>query len=86
MDIIEASGTSVAFPSQTTYLVGDSGINTVRSQEAIAKIQNSREQSDLPFPDFPIERIAEFRGAIEFPPAGSAVNRKNAKAGTTEQP
>lgn len=73
MDIIEASGTSVAFPSQTTYLVGDSGINTARSQEAIAKIQSSREQSDLPFPDFPSEKIAEFRGAIDYPPGDSAV-------------
>jgi len=73
MDIIEASGTSVAFPSQTTYVVGDSGLNPVRSREAIEKVQNWREHSDLPFPDFPVEKIAEFSGTIEYPPVGSPV-------------
>jgi MscS family membrane protein len=86
MDIIEASGTSVAFPSQTTYVVGDSGLNPVRSREAIEKVQNWREHSDLPFPDFPVEKIAEFHGTIEYPPADSAVKSKNAKPGTIEQP
>jgi MscS family membrane protein len=85
MDIIEAGGTSVAFPSQTTYVVGDSGLNPVRSREAIEKVQHWREHSDLPFPDLPVERIAELDGTIEYPPAGSAVKSKNAKAGTTEQ-
>jgi MscS family membrane protein len=85
MDIIEAGGTSVAFPSQTTYVVGDSGLNPVRSREAIEKVQHWREHSDLPFPDLPVERITELDGTIEYPPAGSAVKSKNAKAGTTEQ-
>jgi MscS family membrane protein len=86
MDIIEASGTSVAFPSQTTYLVGDSGLNHARSQEARNRIQTWREHSDLPFPDFPVEKIAEFRGTIEYPPAGSAVKSKSAKAASIDQP
>ena len=86
MDIIEASGTSVAFPSQTTYLVEGTGLNRARSEEASKKVQTWREQSDLPFPDFPVEKIAEFSGTIEYPPTGSAVKSKNAKAGTTEQP
>jgi MscS family membrane protein len=86
MDIIEASGTSVAFPSQTTYLVEDGGLNRARSQEAVKKVQTWREHSDLPFPDFPIEKIAEFNGRIEYPPADSAVKSKNMKAGTMGQP
>jgi MscS family membrane protein len=86
MDIIETSGTSVAFPSQTTYLVGDSGLNSARSREAIEKIQQWREQSNLPFPDFPTERIAEIKGTIEYPPSGSAAKSKTMKAGGTEQP
>jgi MscS family membrane protein len=86
MDIIEVSGTSVAFPSQTTYVVGDTGLNRDRSQEASKKVQTWRDQSDLPFPDFPVEKIAEFSGTIEYPPGDSAVKSKNAKAGTTELP
>jgi len=73
IDIIEASGTSVAFPSQTTYMVRDSGLDDDRSRESIEKIQRWRERSDLPFPDFPSEQIAEFSGTIQYPPAGSAV-------------
>jgi MscS family membrane protein len=73
MDIIEASGTSVALPSQTTYVVGDSGLDPVRGREAMEKIKTWRERSALPFPDFPSEKIAEFSGTIEYPPAGSAV-------------
>jgi MscS family membrane protein len=73
MDIIEASGTSVAFPSQTSYVVRDSGLKPDRSREAMEKIQKWREHSSLPFPDFPIEKISEFSDTIEYPPAGSAV-------------
>jgi MscS family membrane protein len=86
MDIIETSGTSVAFPSQTTYWVEDAGLNRARSEEARKKIQTWREHSDLPFPDFPTEKIAQFNGLIEYPPASSAVKSKKAKAGTVEQP
>jgi len=50
------------------------------------QVQTWRERGDLPFPDFPVEKIAEFSGTIEYPPASSAVKSKNATAGTTEQP
>jgi MscS family membrane protein len=86
MDIIEASGTSVAFPSQTTYLVDDSGLNPDRSREAEEKIRNWRERNELPFPDFPNEKIAAFNGTIEYPPAGSAVPGKEIKSDKPEQP
>jgi len=39
MDIIEASGTSFAFPSQTTYLVTDAGIDAEKRKEAIRKVR-----------------------------------------------
>ncbi|HEX2522728.1 MAG TPA: mechanosensitive ion channel domain-containing protein [Terriglobia bacterium] len=67
MDIIEASGTSVAFPSQTTYVAGDSGLNPDRSPEAMEKIRHWREHNELPFPDFPIEKISEFSDTSEYP-------------------
>jgi len=79
MDLIEASGSGFAFPSQTTYLAQDSGIDAVKSQEAIAKIRRLREQGELPFPDFSPEKIAEINNRLESPPAGSAhrSRRKN---------
>lgn len=72
MDLIEASGSGFAFPSQTTYLAQDSGIDAVKSQEAIAKIRRLREQGELPFPDFSPEKIAEINNRLEYPPADSA--------------
>jgi MscS family membrane protein len=79
MDIIEASGTAVALPSQTTYVVGKSGLNTVRGQEAMQKIQNGRERNESLFPGFPIEKISEFSDTSEYPPAGSPTQEKNEK-------
>jgi MscS family membrane protein len=67
MDFIEASGTAVASPSQTTYVVGESGLNPVRSPEAMEKIRHWREHNELPFPDFPIEKISEFSDTSEYP-------------------
>jgi MscS family membrane protein len=72
MDLIEASGSGFAFPSQTTYLAQDSGIDAMKSQEAIAKIRQLREQGELPFPDFSPEKIAEINNRLEYPPADSA--------------
>jgi MscS family membrane protein len=42
MDIIAEAGTSVAFPSQTTYLAKDSGLDAEKSQAAVERIRNQR--------------------------------------------
>jgi MscS family membrane protein len=39
MDAIEASGTALAFPSQTTYLAKDRGLDVAKSDAAIAEIR-----------------------------------------------
>jgi len=76
MDIIEASGSGVALPSQTTYVTGDVGPNAAKSEKAIAMIRQWREQGELPFPDFSPEAIAEMNNKIEYPPPGSALRKK----------
>jgi MscS family membrane protein len=76
MDIIEASGSGFALPSQTTYLAGDSGLDTAKSQKAIETVRQWREQRKLPFPDFPPETISEIDGKIEYPPPESALRNK----------
>ncbi len=52
-DIIEAAGTDFAFPSQTTYLSQDSGIDRERSKNAEEQVQAWRSKGKLPFPEFP---------------------------------
>jgi MscS family membrane protein len=76
MDIIEASGSGVALPSQTTYVTGDVGLNAAKSEKAIATIRQWREQGELPFPDFSPETIAEIDNRLEYPPPDSALREK----------
>jgi MscS family membrane protein len=77
MDIIEASGTGVAFPSSTTYLSRDSGLNEARTQKAIEAVQRWRQKNDLPFPNFDPVRISEFENRIEYPPPDSALRKSS---------
>jgi MscS family membrane protein len=77
MDIIEGSGTGIAFPSSTTYLARDSGLDEEKTQEAIAAVGRWREERDLPFPNFRPERISEFDNTLEYPPADSGLRKTN---------
>ncbi len=75
MDIIEASGTGVAFPSSTLYVARDSGLNAAKAQAAVATVQAWRQTQKLPFPNFPPEHIAAVENTLEYPEAGSALHR-----------
>jgi len=44
MDIVESAGTGIAFPSQTTYLAKDSGLDAKKSQVAMEQIRRRREK------------------------------------------
>jgi len=76
MDIVEASGSGFAFPSQITYLAGDVGLDAAKSGKAIETVRQWREQGKLPFPDFLPETISEIDGKIEYPPSESALRDK----------
>jgi MscS family membrane protein len=79
MDIVEGSGSGFAFSAQTTYLATDAGIDAAKSRTAMETVRRWREQGELPFPDFPPERISEMRGKIEYPPPDSALRDKRKK-------
>jgi MscS family membrane protein len=76
MDIVEGSGSGFAFPSQTTYLAGDAGLDAAKSQKAIETVRQWREQGKLPFPDFSPETISEIDSKMEYPPPDSALRDK----------
>ena len=71
IDIIEGSGTSIAFPSRTVYFGRDPGLNAESLQEAENQVRQWREKGELPFPVFSREQIARVRASIEYPPPGS---------------
>jgi MscS family membrane protein len=73
MDIIEASGTGIAVPSQMNYSATESGLDAVKSQAALATVQRWRQDRQLPFPNFAPERIAEMKNTIEYPGLESAL-------------
>ena len=70
MEIIEASGSGFAFPSQTSYVAQDAGLDTAKSQQAMAMVRQWREQGELPFPDFSPETIADINNRLEYPSPG----------------
>ena len=71
MDIIEASGTGFAFPSQTLYMGKDDGLNAERVQEVTAEVQRWREHNEVFLPNFPPNKIEELKGTLPYPPEGS---------------
>lgn len=76
MTLVEESGTSFAFPSQTTYIAHDTGLNEVKSREAEERVALWRKEGALPFPDFAPEAIAEWENTLEYPEENSAPRHK----------
>ena len=76
MDIVEKSGTTFAFPSQTTYFARDVGLDTEKSKDAMKKVSTWREQGELPFPDFMPEDISKLENKLEYPEPGSIFRKK----------
>jgi MscS family membrane protein len=73
MELVNDSGSGFAFPSSTTYLGKDSGLNLERQQKAEAQVRTWREEGRLPFPSFTPEALAEMDDTLDYPPKGSAV-------------
>ena len=71
MDIVEQSGSGLAFPSQTLYFSRDGGLHTEKTEMAEAQVRQWRAEGRLPFPDFSAEDIQQMRGTVADPPAGS---------------
>ena len=80
-DIVETAGTDFAFPSQTTYISRDSGLNREQSRAAEAEVQAWRSKGTLPFPELTSEQREQFRDTLDFPPEGSPNGRSTSGNG-----
>ncbi len=76
MNIVEASGSGLAFPSQTVYMAKDGGLDAQKSLEAAETVEKWRNEGELPFPDHRPVRISQLDGTLEYPPAGSVFSEK----------
>lgn len=71
MDIVKASGTSFAFPSQVNYISRDGGIDPTQSEKSEQEVTQWRQRGKLPFPEFEEEHEDALRDTLDFPPRGS---------------
>jgi MscS family membrane protein len=76
MEIVEASGTGFAFPSRVLYLGRDPGLDKEKTAAVSHEVQQWRENSKLPFPDFAPSDISEFSNSLPYPQPDSALRSK----------
>ena len=57
MDIVNKSGTGVAFPSQTSYVARDKPLDSKKVEEAEMQVREWREKNKLPDHDFYTEPV-----------------------------
>lgn len=67
MEVVEASGSGFAYPSQTVYLGRDTGKSEEKAQAAEQQVKEWRNAHDLPLPKFSPERIESLRNTIPYP-------------------
>jgi MscS family membrane protein len=70
-DIVTASGSGFAFPSQTLYMGRDNGLDPERREEAVKQVDSWRKAGKLPFPRLSAGRRAQLEGTLDYPPRGS---------------
>ncbi|KAF2508324.1 mechanosensitive ion channel family protein [Flavobacterium foetidum] len=71
MDIIENSGTSLAYPSQRLFVSRDIPLSDEKSQAISETVKEWKEKSELQLPKFDPKRVEELKGSIKYPDKGS---------------
>ena len=74
MRIVESSGTSFAFPSQTIYMARDREGDVKVKQSVQSDIQQLINDSALPIPDYTQTQISNFSNSMQYPPKGSVLS------------
>jgi MscS family membrane protein len=75
-DIVEGAGTGFAFPSQTLYLERGEKLDATQTAKAEELVERWRKENRLPFPDHEPGFRFELAGTLDWPPKGSAGNRR----------
>ncbi|MCE0555585.1 mechanosensitive ion channel family protein [Motilimonas sp. E26] len=75
-ELVEQAGSGFAFPSQTTYLARDNGMDKDKIANSELKVKSWRDAGVLPFPDYNAEQLEQMKDTLDYPPTGSAVAAK----------
>jgi MscS family membrane protein len=70
-DIVEASGSAFAFPSQTLYVEPSRGLDAELTKAAETEVERWRSENRLPFPDYDERTRRELSNTLDYPPEGS---------------
>lgn len=76
MDIIENSGTSLAYPSQTLYMARNTPVSSEKTTAVSETVKKWKEKNELQLPQFDPKRIEELENSIEYPDKGSFKPKK----------
>lgn len=71
MDIIENSGTSLAYPSQTIYMARDTSPSEEKTAAVSEKVKKWKKNNELQLPKFDPKRVEELKDSIQYPDKGS---------------
>ena len=71
MDIVTASGSRLAIPSQELYVQRGRSMDEDKTRASENTVREWRNQNTLFLPRFPDEKIEELQGTLDFPPHGS---------------
>jgi MscS family membrane protein len=74
-DIVEASGSAFAFPSQTLYVERSHGLDTELTKASETEVARWRSENRLPFPDHDERARRELSNTLDYPPEGSPGHR-----------
>ncbi|TRW25327.1 mechanosensitive ion channel family protein [Flavobacterium zepuense] len=75
MDVVDASGTGFALPSQTVYLTRDKVPAEDKAATTSETVKQWKEENDLQLPGFSEEKIKSIKSTLSYPPEGSALNK-----------
>ncbi len=82
MDVITASGSSLAYPSRTLYVADDKGQAPESAESAMGTVEKWRSENELALPKFRPETIEKLKGALEYPAPGSAIKKPDESPGS----
>ncbi|MNS85075.1 Low conductance mechanosensitive channel YnaI [compost metagenome] len=71
LDIIESSGTSLAYPSQTLYMTRDTPVSNEKAESVAKTVKKWKKNGELQLPKFDPKRVEELKGSIKYPDDGS---------------
>ncbi|WP_207421104.1 mechanosensitive ion channel family protein [Desertivirga brevis] len=72
MDVVNASGTSLAVPTQRILVNREPELSEEKKIKAEATVQNWRAKGEIQIPKFDPDRIEELKDTLDYPPEGSA--------------